>query len=364
MIRWTVAAALLLLTPGCGEDTGAGSSGGEAGGEAGGEDGVSVAIDVPATGRAFLQLTTPEVVAVEGDGAASTAWDLAFSGYDVFTNSGLSGPGDGGALPLTLEDYEASDLPATPFLLSDEAGGAFSQWYAYDPSQHLIYSRYHIHAIEREGRYWKLQIITFYGEVDGAPVTGLYHLRYAEVLPDGPGPTVELRDLDATAGGRDAPETAPSACLDLAGGEVLMLTPAEARASTDWHVCFRRSLISVNGELGGPGATRGADLDGEQLESVEEVKDRTPESEAERFDAVGHDTLADPAVPYRGDHVVTAFTGRWLDPGSTPPAPARDAAWLVQSADGQSRFMAVIDRFEGATASSPERVVMRVKQVE
>jgi hypothetical protein len=367
MTRGSVAAALLLLTPACG---GGGTSSGDPGTSSGDpgttQDGALLEVDVPATGRVFLRLATPEIALPEGDGAASTDWDLALSGYDVFTNSGLSGPGDGGALPIGLEDYRAGELPSTPFLLTDDSGGAFSRWYAYDGEEHVAFSRYHVHAIEHEGRYWKLQIVSFYGEVDGAPVTALYQLRYAEVLPDGPGPTVDIQDLDATAGGIDAPETEPSACLDLAGNRQLMLTPEEARASTDWNVCFRRSLVSVNGELGGPGTTRAADLqaDASDSEELAEVKARTAASEQARFDAADHAALSDPAVPYRGDHIATAFTGRWIEPGATPPAPAKDAAWLVQGADGVSRFVIVIERFEGATEASPGRVRMRVKQVE
>ncbi|WP_437603967.1 HmuY family protein [Sorangium sp. So ce590] len=355
MTRGSIAIALLLLAPACGS-----------GGEQTAGDGTLLEIEVPASGRVFLQLATPEVVVPAGDAAASTDWDLAFSGYDVLTNSGLSGPGDGGALPISLEDYRAGQLPSTPFLLQDEAGGAFTRWYAYDGETHVAFSRYHIQAVEHEGRHWKLQILSFYGEVDGAPVTGLYQLRYAEVLPDGSGPTVDIEDLDATAGGIEGVDSAPSACLDLAGNQQLMLTPEEARASTAWHVCFRRSLVSVNGELGGPGTARAADLQEQEAssEALAEVKERTAESEEARFNAADHAALTDPAVAYRGDHIATAFTGRWLAPGSSPPAPAKDAAWLVQSADGQSRFVAVIERFEGATDVSPGRVIMRVKQVE
>ncbi|MGK4004442.1 HmuY family protein [Sorangium sp. So ce1036] len=359
MTRWTITAALLLLTPACSEDVGAGGS-------RDGGDGALLAVEVPASGSVHVRLATPEVVVPTGDAAASTAWDLAFSGYDVFTNSGLSGPGDGGALPLGLEDYRAGDLPSTPFLLEDEPGGAFSSWYAYDGAQHVLFSRFHVHAIAHEGRYWKLQILGFYGEVDGAPLAGIYHLRYAEVLPEGPGPTVELAALDATAGGDVDDDAAKGACLDLARGEALPLTPAEASASTAWHVCFRRSLIRVNGELGGPGAARGADLHEAETrsESLAQVKERTAASEAARFDTVGYDTLTDPTVVYRGDHITTAFTGRWLEPGANPPAPASDAAWLIQGADGASRFVAVIERFEGATDISPGRVIIRVKQLE
>lgn len=360
MSRWAVATTTLLLAAtGCSEEIGRPGAGDLR------EGTVLLELDVPASGRVFVRLATPEVVTPADDGAASTEWDLAFSGYEIFTNSGESGPGNGGALPITPEDYTSGAVNAAVFFIEDAAGGAFSRWYHYDGAKHVAYSRFHVHAIEHEGRYWKLQIISFYGEVDRAPVTGLYHLRYAEVLPEGSGPTIDVEALDATAGGRNGPETAPSACLDLASGERRMLTPAEARADTAWHVCFRRSFISVNGELGGPGTVRGADLhdDETSAETLEDVMSRTAESEQARFDAIDHAAITDPAIPYRGDHIETAFSGRWLAPESDPPAPAEDLAWLVRGADGKSRFVAIIERFEGATASSPGRVVMRVKPV-
>ena len=90
MNRWSFAAALLLLTPACSDDVG---EPGSTGGAQTPEDGALLEVDVPASGRVFLRLATPEIVVPADDGAASTDWDLALSGYDVFTNSGLSGPG-------------------------------------------------------------------------------------------------------------------------------------------------------------------------------------------------------------------------------------------------------------------------------
>jgi hypothetical protein len=366
----TLLLSTLLLVSGCTEEVGkkadpGGGGDGGSGGAGPGDTGASLAIEVPETGRVFVRLAKPEIVALDGDGATSTDWDLAFSGYDVFTNSGLSGPGKGGAFPNDIESYDTGDVQQIPFLIEDEAGGAFVSWYAYDPADHVIWSRYHIYGVEKAGRRWKVQLITFYGEVQGAPVTGLFQIRYAEVLAGGPGPTIELKDIDATAGGRDAPETAQSACLDLASGQVTMLTPAAARASSDWHLCFRRAEVSVNGELGGPGGVRAADLQAAELdaETLAEVKERTAASEAAKFEAIGLAELTAPAVSYRGDHIVTAFSDKWVKAGSSPPAPA-EIAWLVQAADSDARFVAVFDRFEGATAASPGRVVMRVKPVE
>lgn len=355
-----LAAASLVLASGCTEAVGGGQTTGDPIG-----DPTALTVDVPATGRAFVRLETPEVVTPPDDGTTSTDWDLAFSGLDAFTNSGLSGPGDGGAFPVDMEDYQAGKIPGIPFLIEDEAGGAFIDWYAYDPSEHVIYSRFHVFGVESAGRRWKVQLQGFYGDVQGAPVAALYALQYAEVTASGAGPTTAVVDLDATAGGSDAPDTAPSACLDLSTGATLMLLPPEAAASTDWHLCFRRAAVSVNGELGGPGDVRAADLHAAETEDedLEQVKARTKASEAARFDAVGHAELTDPAVPYRGDRIVSALSDKWVLPGSSPPAPA-SIAWLVQAAGGVGRYVVVFDAFEGATAETVSRVTLHVKKVE
>lgn len=360
-LRLCAAASFLLFSPGCSEEVGnSGPTGGPPPG-----DPTAFKVDVPATGRAFVRVATPEVVTPADDGMSSSDWDIAFSGYDVFTNSGLSGPAEGGAFPIDRADYEAGEIPGIPFLIADDAGGAFVDWYAYDPAEHVIYSRFHVFGVESGGRYWKVQLYSFYGDVQGAPVAGLYSLQYAEVTADGPGAATEVLDLDATAGGSEAPDTEPSACLDLVSGERLMLLPSEAAASTDWHLCFRRALVSVNGELGGPGDVRAADLHASEsdAEDLGDVMLRTKASEAARFEGVGYAELTDPKVTYRGDRIISAFSDRWVVPGSSPAAPS-DTAWLIQGADGVSRFIAIFDAFEGPTEASPGRVVMHIKQVE
>lgn len=351
--------ALLLLSSGCSEDVGSTTGGPPPG------DPTAFIVEVSATGRTFVRLATPEVVTLPDDGMSSTDWDIAFSGFDVFTNSGLSGSAEGGAFPIDRLDYEAGEIPDIPFLIEDESGGAFVDWYAYDPGEHVIYSRFHVFGVEAGGRYWKVQLHSFYGDVQGAPVSGLYSLQYSEVTADGPGPITEVLDLDATAGGSDAPDTAPSACLDLETKTKLMLTPPDAATNTDWDLCFRRAAVNVNGELGGPGITRAADLHLLETESeeLEQVMARTKASEAARFEGVGYAELTDPKVTYRGDRIVSAFSDRWVVAGSSPPAPA-DIAWLVQGADGLSRYIALFDRFEEPTATTPGRVVMHIKKVE
>lgn len=329
-----------------------------------GDPGATLEVPVPAEGRVFVSLEKPEIVTPANDGASSSDWDLAFENYDVFTNSGASGPGEGGAFgPLDASTYDEGIAPAIPFLTKDESGGAFRDFWAYDGAAHVLWVRYHVFGVRDGDKQWKVQILGYYAEQQGAPVAAIYRLRWAEVTSAGVGATQSLADLDGTAGGSQAPEDAPSECLDLGTGARTMHTPAEALAANDWHLCFRRASIRVNGELGGPRGVTAVDLHASETkgETLDVVKTRTDETELARFDAIGYAEMSDPKLVWRGDRVFSAFTEYWLDKEASAPAPA-NFSWLVQSAaDGASRYLLVFDRFDGATADGPGKIVLRVK---
>jgi len=356
----------------CSESTGKPKPDGGTGGVDIGKDGKPLAVKVPDTGQAiedpqvFVDLATPAVVTPAGDPKASKDWDLAFGGLNVFTNGGVSGSGLGSGFgPLSPESFLDDFAPSVPFMETDETGGAFIDWWIYDGAQHLIWSRYHVFGVKDGDRVFKVQVLGFYGEVSGAPVTAIYSLRWAQVLPSVL-PTHELYDLDGTAGGKDPPPDAASECIDLGEpAKRTMLTPAEAQASSGWHLCFRRQSISVNGGKGGPRNVGAVDLDiGETAgETVESDKAKTAASELPKFDAVGSADLTASGLEYAGDRVITAFTEHWLAPGAAPPAPDK-VAWFVVGADGTSKFLLAFEGFDGATASSPGTVHMRVKSVE
>lgn len=343
----------------------------DVGGSGGGDDdvlggGTPLTVEVPASGRVYLDLDEPAVVEVD-DPHASFAWDLAVEGYEIFTNGGASGSGDGSGFgPLDLETFAAGERPAVPFLIDDGPGGAFTRWWAYDGEEHVIHSRFHVYGVrDAAQRLFKVQLITFYGEVAGAPVSARYELRWAEVDEGGSGPTEVLADLDATAGGVDAAADAPSGCLDLASAKVTMLTPEQALGSSAWHLCFRRDDVSVNGELGGPGGVAAVDVTAASLageEAVADVKKLTADSELAGFEAIDHAALTDPALVYRGDRIVSAFGTRWYDAGQSPREP-RPVSWLVVGADGESIFLLAFERLDGATADTPGRMQLRLKQV-
>lgn len=356
--------AFLLPIAACSEEVGSEGPGGGSG-SGGGAPGEVLSVPVPATGRVLVELDPPAVAALSGDDAASTDWDLAFEGLDIFTNGGASGPGAGSAFgPLDREELLGDTVPEVPFMQQDAAGGAFLDWYDYDGTTHALWSRQHVYGVRDGAKLWKVQILGYYGEVAGAPVSALYQIRYAEVSASGVGPTVTAADIDATAGGLSGTDGAPGACLDLASGDLLSLTVDEAAQSSDWHLCFRRDRITVNGELGGPRGVTAVDLDaaGTAKETLEQVMARTAESTEPRFDAVTLATLADPGLDYRGDHVVSVFSDQWIVPGSSPLAPV-NAAWLVVAADGRAHHLIGFEGFEDPGASAPGVVRLRIKNV-
>jgi hypothetical protein len=360
-MRKTAIMGLWWALAACSEDVGGAGNEGSSGGAAP-DAGSRLVVPVPGGARTHVSLSVPEIVEV-AEPRASMAWDLAFEGYDVYTNSGASGPGDGGAFgPLDPPVFLGDERPEVPFIAEDETGGAFLDWYAYEGTTHALFSRYHVYGVRARERVFKVQILGYYGEVAGAPVTAIYSLRWAEVTASGSGATTTLTDVDGTAGGLQPEPDAPSECLDLASGARLMLTPEQAQGSADWHLCFRRSAISVNGELGGPGDVGAVDTDAEATatETLEEVQERTAESELARFDGADHAALDAPALVYRGDRIVSAFGDAWYERDPRAPAPA---TWLSIGADGQRAYLLAFERFEQPTDAAPSQIILRFKAV-
>jgi hypothetical protein len=312
-----------------------------------------------------VKLASPPAVVTPADPKTDKSWDLAFEGLDVFTNSGPSGSGSSAAFgPLDPIVFIDDVAPAVPFLSPDTTGGAFIRWWYYGgaAADHALYTRYHMYGIKDGAKYYKVQVLNYYGVRDGAPTSALYRVRWAEVTAAGSGPIKDLADLDGTAGGPQGKPDAKSECLDLGTSARTMLTTAEARASSAWHLCFRRQDISVNGEVGGPRNVGGVDLDAASAptEKLSDIVQKTAESEQARFDAVTMASLSD--QPFRGDRIVSAFGTLWLERGASPPAPSK-TGWLVVGADGSAKYLVGFARFDGASATSPGTVVMRVKSV-
>lgn len=319
--------------------------------------GTQLQVDVVRDQKTYVNLGSASVVG--GDG---TGWDLAFVGYDVFTNSGPSGPGGAAAFgPLPAPSFLLDEAPVVPFMSPDKTGGAFLGWYFYDGSTHYLWSRLHTFGVKDGDRLWKVQVLTYYGERNGGPVSALYNLRYAELNEAGAGPTRSIQ-LDGTAGGAAAPPGAAGGCLDLDTGTVTQLTPTEAVASSAWHLCARRDTISVNGGVSGPRGVTSADLEGDKIavETLADVKARTAESQAAAFDGATRASFA--PLTFLPDGIVSAFRDLWVDRTAAPPARGT-GAWLVQSASSAQQYLVAFPEFQGATAETPTKITVSIKKV-
>jgi hypothetical protein len=352
--------ALLLCLQACSSESLSSEAGPSDTGVLGGQ---LLSVPVPETSEVLVDLATPSVLAAS-DTRAALGWDLGFQGFDVLTNGGVSGSGAGAAFgALSAPVFLSDTAPAVPFLTPDQAGGAFRRWFAYDAEEHVVLSRFHVFGVRDGERSFKVQVLSYYGgrSLDTA---AHYSLRYAEVSDSGVAETLEFSDVDATAGNDAKNPDAPSSCVDFASGELLSLTPAEASTSRAWHLCFRRDAISVNGGRGGPRGVTAVDLDAALTasETAADLRARSAESEAARFDAIGAAELAAASADFRPDGLVTAFTDRWLSPGAKPPRP-ESGVWLVLGADGASHFLVMFEGFDGASEAGPGTIRLRLKAV-
>jgi hypothetical protein len=342
------------------DDTGAAGNGGGTVLPSGG-----IELTVGPDSRTFVELATPAVIDVKGTGADSIAWDIALSGHEVFTNGGISGPGNSSAFgPLSAPTYLTDTAPDVPLMLKDRAGGALLDWYDYGGNTHQLFSRYHVYALRDGPRLFKLQVLSYYGEQLGAPVPALYHVRYAEVTDAGIGDVHDVSEIDATAGGSKDDDKQPSGCLDLDTEKITALTPAEAVESAAWQVCFRRESIAINGGLSGPRGMEAVDLEGADTanETEAEIQKRTAASEKKLFDGVDFAGLSDQSLAYRADGVVTAFGQRWLEPG-TEPLELSNSVWLVIGADGASKYLLRFSGLTGDPAVEQATLTLEAKSV-
>jgi hypothetical protein len=332
---------VLTVALGCKSSAVDGGKGESPGGAGSGSDGTALTLTVGPDRRTFVELATPSSVEIEDMGARSIAWDIALQGHDVFSNGGISGPGNSSAFgPLSAPTYLSDTAPEVPLLLQDRTGGALLDWYDYVGSTHQLFSRYHVYGLRDGDHLYKLQVLGYYGEQLGAPVAALYRVRYAEVTDAGVGEVHEVTDIDATAGGSQDDASQPSGCLELDTEKVSALTPAEAAQSDAWQLCFRRESIAVNGGLSGPRGMEAVDLQAAATadETEADIQKRTATSEKDLFESQDFAALTDPSLVYRTDGVVTAFAQRWLEPG-TEPLVLSNSVWLVIGADGDSKYL-------------------------
>jgi hypothetical protein len=297
---------------------------------------------------------------VENARRDSLDWDLAFSGYEIYSNGGASGPGKAAEFgPSQDLDLLFDAPPRVPFR-ADAAVGALSYWYTF--SDNTIYSRAHVYGVKDGTRFWKVQFLSYYSDADAGPVAGVYSLRYQELTPGRESEIVESDDLDATVGGLNSSQDLKGACIDFASGQVVALTSAEAHASKSWHLCLRRTEAFINSGYSGPGQVMAVDLDRGRQESAASILRETQSSMLDRFQAVDYAALSDAELEYAGDDQVrSVFGSGWVDAPGPDASPLPESSWLVRAADGTHYYGLLFSALEGPSRATPGTISMRIK---
>ncbi len=302
------------------------------------------------TGNVYLALAGPSVLS--GSDRTRSDWDLYFDGLTAYTNGGVAGPGEGASFgPSSALDLLFDTAPAVP-MRADLSDGAFSSWYWF--AEGGIISRFRVYGVrDSDGRFFKVQVLSYYADgVDGADRAegGVYAIRFAEVTDGSNGETIELNGIDARAGGVTIPVGSTAGCVDLASGTRYALTKREWLSRSDWHLCFQRTEIFVNGGLSGSAGVVAVDLEqdpsttGTPTVSSDEAH-RTADGERERFDAIGHAELTNPALPWERTYSVRARIGNsWLSSDGREPLAA---SWIVRGADGKRHYALYFTDFRG-----------------
>jgi len=148
----------------------------------------SATVDVSGGAEIYFNLSLGEEI-VPADLASSTEWDLHFSGYAIRLNGGLSGPGEAGAIPIFQSGVNFEDITKANesggHYFADRAGSAFStdsgDWYNYDSTTHLLSSKNHVYVIDTGSALIKMQILNYYREVEGTPMSGFITFRWLPI---------------------------------------------------------------------------------------------------------------------------------------------------------------------------------------
>lgn len=107
---------------------------------------------------------------VPNSDSATTKWDLGFRGTTIITNSGTSGPGNGGAF-VYVGTFEISQVPADSTYRTDNAPASYAittgsgkGWYSYDGATQLItpIPGRILFIRTATGKYAKVEILNYY----------------------------------------------------------------------------------------------------------------------------------------------------------------------------------------------------------
>ena len=314
-------------------------------------------------GEAWLSLREGQVL--DAAEVTDNNWDLHVDGWNLFLNGGASGSGSGAGSPFRDLDPDLSfeqvnrEQDILYFLFQDDYGSVLSNWWAYGlRGGHTVYSRFHRYWLHDSGRWWKLQLLSYYQLVDGAPQAAHMGFRWQEVLESGNGEVREMH-VDATAGGISAAPDDPLnqfRYVDLDSGEITRHSDESAATSSEWHIGFRRFYIRLNGGTSGPRGVASYDQDAENEESNEALLEMTPESALAGFEALGWSDRPDESTLVQ-DEIAPILIG-WYAGNPGAGASALPIPFLASTANDSDRAKLRITALVDGSQESPQSITL------
>jgi len=125
----------------------------------------------------FFSLRTNSIIGLAD--SATTNWDLAFSSTKIITNSGTSGPGNGGASVVTQTFDDVTTAPADNLFNTDNGTalaiptGSGNGWYNYDAVNMVINPIAGRTIVMRtaDGKFGKVEILSYYKDAPASPTS-------------------------------------------------------------------------------------------------------------------------------------------------------------------------------------------------
>lgn len=156
---------------------------------------ITVIKDLNANTKPYVYFSLATGKEVPATNARTKNWDIAFSKTTIATNSGTSGPGEGGAIVLEKPFDQVSEAPKDGYKMDGDAGfaipgGSGNSWYKYDMSVHAILPIPGRTLLVKtaNGKIAKVEIISYYkGAPEDVPTeeSSYYTFRYAIAEEDG-----------------------------------------------------------------------------------------------------------------------------------------------------------------------------------
>lgn len=284
-------------------------------------------IDVDASDReGWTYLTLDGAIVTVAD-ESTDVWDLALRRTEIRTNSGVSGPGVGGAIELEAAWDAITSVSTVGFTAdtmvplpgppgSGEAPGntALGTWFDYDGSTHTVSPRAGaVFAIRGQaGDYAKLRVHNW--------ADGVYRLELAPIA----------RDVDTRSATIDASDGESWVRYSFRQG-ALVEVEGDAAADGRWDIAFSRTRVATHSGTSGEGEGGAAESDA-AFDAIDVVPGEFAVDEE----------LPLPGAPGSGTYDGNPVLAAWFDydPATHAVSP-RDVRFIVRAADGGFAKLAV-----------------------